>query len=128
MEANSEQLNSAVSPEVLKAFHLMWGVFPSSTLLLRRNRTILACNQAATDRGLKPGMKCFQLSSDGVHKHCLADAALSEGTAQRTVVYSPVAKKVNNSFWLPVAGEKDLFVHVVIDISQYAKPELFQLS
>jgi hypothetical protein len=32
---------------------------------------------------------------------------------------------VNNSFWLPMVGEKDLFVHVVIDISEYAKAELF---
>jgi hypothetical protein len=126
METNQEQIKSAVNPDILNAFHLMWDVFPSTVLLLTRDRTIQACNQSATERGFRPGMKCFQLSSDGVHKHCKANAALEEGVAQRTVVYSPATQKVNNSYWLPFRGEKDLFVHVVIDITQYAKPELFQ--
>ena len=126
MATNPEQINPAINPDVLKAFHLMWNSFPSSALLVARNRTVQACNQAAIEKGLAVGMKCFQLSSDGVHKHCKANAALSEGVGQRTVVYAPATNKVNNSFWLPIAGEKDLFVHVVIDITQYAKPELFQ--
>jgi len=126
MATNLEQVHSAINPDVLNAFHLMWDAFPSSTLLLTRNRTIQACNQAAIEKGLRVGMKCFQLSGDGVHKHCKANAALDEGVAQRTVVYSPVSNKVNNSYWIPIAGEKDLFVHVVIDISPYVKPELFQ--
>jgi hypothetical protein len=104
----------------------MWNLFPATVLLVTKDRTVQACNQSATERGFRLGMKCFQLSSDGVHNHCKANAALAEGVAQRTVVYSPVAKKVNNSYWLPLAGEKDLFVHVVIDITEYAKPELFQ--
>ena len=126
METNLEQLNSAVNPDILKAFHLMWDLFPATVLLVKRDRTVMACNQTATERGLRLGMKCFQLSSDGVHKHCQANAALDQRTARRTVVFSPASQKVNNSFWLPIAGEKDLFVHVVIDITQYAKPELFQ--
>lgn len=126
MATNLEQINSAISPDVLKAFHLMWDLFPSSALLLTRNRTIQACNQFALEKGLREGMKCFQLTSDDVHKHCKANAALDEGVAQHTVSYAALSKKVNNSYWLPLAGEKDLFVHVVIDITQYAKPELFQ--
>src|SRR5271157_10803 len=110
METNLEQINSAINPDILKAFHLMWDIFPATVLLVTRDRTVRACNQSATERGLRLGMKCFQLSSDGVHKHCKANVALDEGTAQRTVVYSPAAQKVNNS-WLPVSGEKDLFVH-----------------
>ena len=126
METNQEQIQSAINPEVLKAFHLMWDAFPSQALLVTRDRTVVACNQAATKRGFQPGMKCFQLSADRIHKHCLANPALEEGAGQQTVVYSPVTKKVNNSIWLPLAGEPNLFVHTVIDISQYAKPELFQ--
>jgi hypothetical protein len=125
METSPEQVLAAINPDILKAFHLMWDVFPGTALLVRRDRSIVACNHSATERGLRLGMKCFQLSSEGIHKHCLANAALDEGTAKGTAVYSPVAKKVNNSFWLPIAGEKDLFVHIVIDITQYAKPELF---
>ena len=126
MATNLEQIQSSINPDILKAFHLMWDDFPSSALLLTRNRTIQACNQAAIEKGLQVGMKCFQLTSDGVHKHCKANVTLDEGVAQRTVAYSPLTNKVNNSFWIPIAGEKDLFVHVVIDISQYAKAELFQ--
>jgi hypothetical protein len=126
MATNQEPITSAINPDVLKAFHLMWDIFPATVLLVMRDRTILAGNQSAIERGFRLGMKCFQLSADGVHKHCKANAALDEGLAQRTVVYSPVTQKVNNSYWLPLAGEKDLFVHVVIDITQYAKPELFQ--
>jgi hypothetical protein len=126
MEPNQEQINSAINPEILKAFDLMWDAFPSSVLLVRRNRTIAACNQAAIKKGLAAGMKCFQLSNDGVHDFCRANAPLDNGVAEQEVGYRPASKKVNNSYWLPIAGEKDLFVHVTIDISQYAKPELFQ--
>jgi hypothetical protein len=125
MATNPEQIDSAINADVLKAFHLMWDGFPSSALLVTRNRTIRACNQAAIEKGLAAGMKCFRLSSDGVHKHCKANAALSEGVGQSTVVYARTTNKVNNSYWVPIAGEKDLFVHVTIDISEYAKPELF---
>jgi hypothetical protein len=125
METNQERINSEVDPDIVKAFQLMWGVFPSPALLLRKDRTVLACNHSATERGFHSGMKCFQIAGDSIHKHCKANAALEEGTAQRAVVYSPAAQKVNNSYWLPLAGEKDLLVHVIIDITQYAKPELF---
>ena len=125
METNQEQINSALNPDILKAFDLMWGVFPATVLLVTRDRTIMRCNKAATERGFRIGMKCFQLTAEGVHNHCRANTTLDEGVAQQTVVYSAVSKRVNNSYWLPLAGEKDLFVHVVIDISPYAKPELF---
>jgi hypothetical protein len=125
METNPAQTSSAINPDILKAFHLMWDAFPSSTLLLTRNRTIQACNQAAVEKGFAVGMKCFQLSSNGVHNFCRANAALDNGVAEQSVGYRAAAKKVNNSYWLPIAGEKDLFVHVTIDISEYAKPELF---
>jgi len=123
---NQAQIDFAINSDVLNAFHLMWDLFPATVLLVTRDRTVRACNQSATERGFRLGMKCFQLSSNGVHKHCKANAALDEGTAQRTVVYSPATQKVNNSYWLPIKGEKNLFVHVVIDITPYAKPELFQ--
>ena len=126
MEPNQEQFHSAIKTELVTAFHWMWDAFPTHAMLVTRDRTIQACNHAAAARGLRPGMKCFQLSADRIHKHCKANAALEEGAGQQTVVYSQVTKRVNNSFWLPIEGEKDLFVHVVIDISSYAKPELFQ--
>jgi hypothetical protein len=128
METNQGRINTEINSDLVKAFHLMWDAFPSSAMLVTRSRTIQACNQAAVDKGLAVGMKCFQLSSDGVHSFCKANAALDNGVAEQSVGYRAGSKKVNNSYWLPITGEKDLFVHVTIDITQYAKPELFQTT
>ena len=65
METNQEQLNSVINPDILQAFHLMWDIFPATVLLVTRDRTVRACNQSATERGFRLGMKCFQLSSPG---------------------------------------------------------------
>ena len=126
MEPKQEQINSAINPDILKAFHLMWDAFPSPVLLVKRNRTVVDCNRAATEKGSVAGMKCFQRSSDRIHDFCRANAALDSGIAEQSVGYRAGSKKVNNSYWLPIAGEKDLFVHVTIDISEYAKPEMFR--
>ncbi|MBI5583714.1 MAG: hypothetical protein HY892_07805 [Deltaproteobacteria bacterium] len=125
MEKGLEKINSAIDPDILKAFHAMWDIFPSPVLLLRKDRTILDCNQTATALGVRPGMKCFQLSGDtGIHNLCLGNEALEQGVAKRSVVYSPARKQVLDSYWLPL-GQGDLFVHFGIDITEYAKPELF---
>jgi hypothetical protein len=127
MEKGLEQITSEINPEILKAFHTMWDIFPFPVLLLRKDRTILDCNKAAKDKGVRLGGKCFQLSGeDDIHKHCLGNAALKEGTAKRTVSYSAVRKQVLDSYWLPLSDGKDLFVHFAIDITEYAKPELSQ--
>lgn len=127
IETNLQQIEPAINPEIVKAFHLMWDIFPSPTTLLRKDRTVLACNPAAIERGFRVGMKCFQILGDrSVHKHCQANQALGEGIAKRSAVYSPARNTVTDSYWLPLLGEKDLFVHTVINITQYAKPELFQ--
>jgi hypothetical protein len=124
METN--QVNSGINPDILKSFHLMWDSFPSPATLLKKDRTVVACNPAAVQRGFVLGGKCFHISGDkSVHKHCRANEALRDGAAQRSVVYSPGRQTVSDSYWLPVPGEKDLFVHTVINITQYAKPELF---
>ncbi len=71
METSETSKNTDVSPEILKAFHLMWDTFPFAVLLLRKDRTILDCNQTAKDKGVRLGMKCYQLSGEkGIHKHC----------------------------------------------------------
>jgi len=127
METKLESINAEIDPEIVKAFHLMWDIFPSPTTLLRKDRTVLACNPAAMEKGFRVGTRCFQFSGGtSVHKHCKANVALREGAPQRSIVHSAVNKTVTDSYWLPLAGEKDLFVHTVINITQYAKPELFE--
>ena len=127
MEPNQAVSSPAVDPETSQAFHLMWDSFPSPAALLRKDRTVLACNPAAVAIGYREGARCFQTFADkGVHKHCRANEALRDSVAQRSVVYFPAGKVVGDCYWLPVTGEKDLLVHTVINITQYAKPELFQ--
>jgi hypothetical protein len=126
MENGQVQIDFGVSPDTLKAFHAMWDTFPFPVLLLRKDRTILDCNKTAKDKGVRRGGKCFRLTgADGIHTHCLGNAALEEETAKRAVGYSAVRKQVLDSYWLPLPDEKDLFIHFAIDISDYAKPELF---
>ena len=126
MEKVPEKINAAVDPDILKAFHAMWDIFPFPVLLLRKDRTILDCNQTAKDKGVRLSTKCFQLSGNAdIHKHCLGNTALEQGVAKRLVSYSPVRKQVLDSYWLPLSGEGDLFIHFGIDITEYAKPELF---
>jgi hypothetical protein len=127
MEINPAPSPFDVNSDILNAFHLMWDSFPAPAALLRKDRTVLACNPAAVAIGYRDGARCFQTFGDkGVHKHCRANEALREGVAQRSVVYSPARQTVGDSYWVPLPGSKDLFVHTVINITQYAKPELFQ--
>jgi hypothetical protein len=127
MEKSQEPDKADVSPEILKAFHLMWDMFPTVVLLLRKDRTIVGLNQAAKNRGVLLGTKCYQLSGDEcIHKQCLGNSALEEGTGKRSVGYYAPSKRFVDSYWLPISGEKDLFVHFAIDITKYANPELFK--
>jgi hypothetical protein len=127
MDPKQAPCSPETNPEILRAFRLMWDSFPSPAALLRKDRTVLACNPAAVAIGYREGARCFQTFGDkGVHKHCRANEALRDGVAQRSVVYNVAKQAVGDSYWVPVPGEKDLFVHTVINITQYAKPELFQ--
>jgi hypothetical protein len=126
MEKNQEPNNTEVSPQILEAFHLMWDMFPTPVFLLRKDRTIVDFNQTAKDKGVRLGMKCYQLSGDDcIHKMCLGNSALEEGVGKRSVGYYAPSKRFVDSYWLPIKGQKDLFVHFAIDITKYANPELF---
>jgi len=108
---------------------MMWDAFPFVVMLLKKNRTIVALNRLAIDLGIQPGMKCYELTGvNEPHKECLANAALEEGITKRTVAYIDLFKQVMDTYWVPVKGEKDLYIHFNIDITEYAKPELFPSS
>ncbi len=113
--------------ELIKAFHLMWDCFPSSASLLKKDRTVLACNPAAAERGYEVGAKCFHATKQtSVHKQCKANEAMREQTAQRELVYNATRNTVSEAYWFPVPGHNDVYLHAVINLSEYAKPELFK--
>ncbi len=108
---------------------MMWDHFPAVVMLLGKHRGILALNKQGRDVGLQPGTKCYELTGEmGIHEDCQANSALEEGVAKRSVGYFAAAKWVLDSYWVPVQGEKDLYVHFSTDITEYAKPELFPAS
>jgi len=58
------------------------------------------------------------------HKGCQADQALTEQTAKRVVAYSDFTGSVMDSYWIPLAGSSDLFLHFAADITEWAKESL----
>ncbi len=126
MESPQEQFDSGVNPEILKAFNMMWDHFPAVVMLLGKDRTIVALNKQGRDVGIQPGTKCYELTGEtGIHDDCLANEALKEGVAKRSVSHFALANWVLDSYWVPVSGEKDLYIHFATNITEYAKPELF---
>jgi hypothetical protein len=96
---------------------MMWDMFPHSVLLLKKNRDIVAVNKKAQERGVRAGGKCFQLgdkSKTEIHTGCKANVALEKGMAERSVSYREGATRVTDTYWIPVAMEKDLFMHFTI--------------
>jgi hypothetical protein len=52
------------------------------------------------------------------HKGCQANRALEEQMAKRVVSYV-------DAYWIPLAGEKDIYLHYSADISPYAAEHIF---
>ena len=124
-----EQIESDIDQSTIDAFHKMWDTFPSMVMLLKKDRTILALNKVGRDLGIEPCIKCYQMAGrKGIHEGCKADLALGAGDAERSVSYIEKTKKVLDSYWLPITGEKDVYIHFATDITEYAKKEMFPAS
>jgi hypothetical protein len=101
--------------QILEAFQLMWGNFPDPVILVHRDRTILAVNDASAAQGTAPGVKCFSYNpvpSDvegGVCKGCQADRALQTGTAISCSCRSAAAR--GHGYWIPLKGSREVYVH-----------------
>ena len=129
MTESTQENKQEVKSEIVTAFDLMWYHFPFPVFLLQKNRTIVSMNKAAKDMGIMAGMKCFQLTgSTGIHEGCLGNSAMKDGEGKRSVAYVPDMKQVIDSYWLPIPGEKNMMIHFGIDITQYAKPEMFPVE
>jgi hypothetical protein len=120
------QTQTQGTTDIGPAFHLMWDAFPTVVMLIRKDRTIVDVNRLGRDLGVTPGVKCFQLTGEcKVHENCLANQALAEGTAKRGVGYVSALQGVYDAYWLPVPGRDDLYVHLSVDVSEFADPERF---
>lgn len=114
-----------VEQHVLDAFDAMWGLFPAPVLLIHASRKILAVNKCAEEQGVPSGIQCHSLyPSDKKCPGCLADKALKNNEAVRRCGIDKRSGDFLDGYWIPVQGEKDVYVHYGVDITEYVKPEL----
>ena len=114
-----------LSEELHRNFHFFWDNFPFPVLLIHRDRTILDRNTAAEGVGCIPGTRCIDQGNKEAHQSCLANQALSEKTTKRSVEFVTGWDRVMDSYWIPLPGHDDIFVHFGIDITEYAAERLF---
>lgn len=113
-----------LSDEIRCNFHLFYDNFPFPVILAHKDRTILAINRTAETVGYQTGIRCIDMGKKEHHKGCLANKALSEQTATRVVAYFDFTGSVLDSYWVPLAGSQDLFVHYGADITEWAAESL----
>ena len=100
--------------ELIEAFHVMWGNFPEPTTLVHKSRKILAVNKACRALGMEAGMNCAKFGPPESHRGCLANQALrSQQPAYRKV---ESGGKEIISYWLPVEGWPEIYVHFGIGV------------
>jgi hypothetical protein len=100
-------------PRLVDAFTMMWGAFPDPMILVHRDRTVLARNDAAAATGwLEVGQHCFDANATAnghACKGCQANAALRQGSA--IACDGELLGKRIRGYWLPVKGATDVYVH-----------------
>jgi hypothetical protein len=115
----------AISEEIRSNFHLFWDNFPFPVMLVHKDRTILDHNKAGEAVGYAPGTRCADIGNKEDHRGCLANKALQEQAAKRVVGYIEAAGAVFDSYWIPLAGSEDIYLHFFTDITEYAADRLF---
>ena len=94
--------------EYIQAFHMMWDNYPEAVRLIDRRFNVLAGNPAYTAMGGETGVKC-NVGDPALHKGCQAMNALRTGQAK--TLKSEVNGVVWESYWVPVTGTDELYVH-----------------
>ncbi len=113
-----------ISDEIRRNFHILCDNFPFPVMLVHKDRTIIAVNKTAETEGYPTGVRCVDMGKKEQHKGCLANHALAEQTAKRVVSYIDFRAAVLDSYWIPLAGSDDLYLHFAADITEWAKESL----
>lgn len=117
--------NIEISEELSRNFHVFWDNFPFPVMLVYKDRTIIDRNKAGEDMGCVPGTRCSDSGKKEDHRGCLANQALQEQTAKRVVAYAENLGMVVDGYWVPLAGEPDIYLHFFADITEYAAEHMF---
>jgi len=113
-----------INDEIRRNFHLFWDNFPSPVMLVHKDRTILETNKAGQTLGYPVGTRCVDIGEKKHHAGCRANAALREQAGVREVGYIEHLGIVMDSYWIPLNGVEDLYVHFGIDITEFAADRL----
>ena len=113
--------------QLIESFHLMYDHFPETVMLIHKSREVLAVNKAGALAGMAPGMFCNKLGKPEVHQGCLADKALKAQSAAWMTYPAPNRPgETAVTFWLPVDGHPDIYVHFAVGNSrEYVTPPSF---
>lgn len=119
------QENGKEMEDIIKGFHTNWDLHPYLTMLIRKDRTIMAVNRVGESLGIPVGVKCFQLTKkERICPGCQADKALKENRGIQVGSYQAHLKQFIETFWVPLDGVEDVYLHYGNDISQWVKDEL----
>ena len=113
-----------ISEDIRGNFHLFWDNFPFPVMLIHKDRTIIEANKAGQALGCPVGTRCVDMGEKKHHAGCRANKALLEQAAERDVAYYEHLGMVLDSYWIPLAGVEDIYLHFSIDITEYAADRL----
>ncbi|GHU57864.1 hypothetical protein FACS1894133_1540 [Clostridia bacterium] len=111
-----------VDLNVIEAFHIMWDKFAEPVMLIHKTKALLAVNEtfavnvekiAGINAAELVGKKCTSLATPEVHKFCLANKVADKAleTRQTVCLKQVFGEEEVMSFWIPVSGCSDVFVH-----------------
>jgi hypothetical protein len=98
---------------LVEAFKQMWGNFPDPMVLVFKDRTILAQNDAAAAQPWAAvGETCFSINPDAngkVCRGCQAPAAMRSGKPE--ICEGEFGGRFIRGYWIPVQGTSEVFIH-----------------
>ena len=111
--------------ELVRAFHMMWDNYPEVVRLIDRRFNIIAGNPAFYQIGGQDGVKC-NTGDPALHEGCQAMNALK--TQETKTKSSEVEGVAWETYWIPVAGESDYYVHFTNGFRAYAAKKMAEAA
>jgi hypothetical protein len=108
------RMNQITEEELERAFHMMWEHYPEPVRLIHRSFRVVAGNDAYLKTGGVTGVKC-NVGDPAFHRGCQAMNALKTGEAK--LLRTEVEGMPWTSYWIPVEGAADYFIHFTDGIS-----------
>ena len=101
-----------------QAFKMMWGKYPESVRLIRKDFTIIAANEMYDEKNGAVGTKCNAVNPEA-HKGCQAHEALKK---QEAVKMDYLIGEDNfSAYWVPVNGVPDHYIHFADGYKKFIK-------